>query len=419
MDIFNIFKKKSLDRYSLFNGIEPYENKHKSQYDFLKLNELSFYLNKSIEKRADKVGEVDFIITQNDEVVEHPLLSVLNKPNNFHTGFQFWGLVQKYLDLTGEAFIFVERERELFESSKIKALHLLRPDLVDIEYNQDGSVKGYTYKRQDKVTIKYEPIQILHIFNPDPMNPLRGMSLIKSGIRAIDTEVQLSEYHARVIANGGKVEGVFKINDPTMTKEKLLQIKESYKEQYSGSKKSGLPLFLGGDIEYQNIGLNPSELSYLETKKVSLNDICILTGVPKEILASVGETTYANADAAYGIFLRETIKPIMRRLVTILDWKLLDEKYDLDFIDPTPENIDKKLEAIKMAYEINAISLNEKRNLISQTVDGFDLEPRSEQEADQIYQPLNLSPISSNEEKPKKPEDKTEKKMVKKKLHTH
>jgi HK97 family phage portal protein len=390
MKILKLFKK-NLDKYALFRSIDLYEDKHKTAHDFLRLNEMSLYTNKAIEKRADKVSEINFVMQdQRGERVEHEILDILNNPNEYHTGSQFWALVQKYFDLTGNAYIYIERERELFENSKITKLYPLRPDLTKREFNPDGTIKQYVYQREDK-QITYQPEQVLHIFRPDPLNPINGISLLKAGVRAIDTEIQLSEYHAKIIANGGKPEGMFKVNDPTLNPEKLRELKAAYEEQYAGAKKSGKPLFMGGDIEYVSTGLTPDELGHLEGKRLTLNDICILTGVPREILGSVGEATFANAQAAQDIFLRETIKPIMENLVNILNWKLVPDNLELSFIDPTPENVKEKMEAIKLAHDINCITINEKRQLLAQIIEGFEFEEVDN--GDEVMIPFNQVPV--------------------------
>src|SRR5690606_5768534 len=113
----------------------------RSATDLLRYNEISLYVNRAIDKRAEKVSELEFILRKDDtEIEEHPLLNLLNRPNQFHTGRQFWKLYQKYLDITGASFIYIGQERELFAKAAVpKELHLLRPDLVNIVF-KDGEI---------------------------------------------------------------------------------------------------------------------------------------------------------------------------------------------------------------------------------------------------------------------------------------
>jgi HK97 family phage portal protein len=385
------FRRKSV--YGLFkSSLVDVDASGKGTGDYLSYNDLSLYLNRAIDKRAEKVSEVEFVLKKGDKIVDqnNPLVKVLNRPNQFHSGAQFWKLFQKYYDLAGAAFIFVERGTELFEKGNvIKSMHLLRPDLVKVNINADGTeIVGYEYNKSAGNVIKYTPQEVLYFFNPDPKSPLHGASLIKAGVYAIESDIQLSRYHANVLKNGGKVDSVFKFKSPQLTNDQLKTLKAQFNEQIAGAEKSGTPLFLGGDADYQRISLSPEELSYLQSKSVTLDDICILTGVPRAILSNVSDVKFANADASVAVFLRETIKPLLKNLVTQLDWKLIPAEYDLDFVDPTPEDVDRKIKILEAGNTVNAMTTNEKRLMLG-------LEPYKNPEADQIMLPFSLMPMGS------------------------
>jgi HK97 family phage portal protein len=341
------------------------ETKYKwEQTDFLRANEISLYVNRAIEKRAEKVGQIQFALKRGDkEITNDPRLELLYRPNKLFTGAQFWSLYQKYKDLTGEAYILIVRNGELFKGKEASELHLLRPDLVQHVYNKEtGEIEKFLFGPNKT---EYLPEQIIYSWSPDPLNPLRGASLLKAGVRAIETERQISEYQVNVLKNGGKVDGVFKFK-ASLTKTQLDELKSGYQQEYAGAKQAGKPLFIGGDAEYQRMGLDPAELGYLETKGVTLNDILILTGVPKSVLASVDDVKFDNADASWKIFLRETIKPLLADLSTKLDLTLFGDSKDLDltFVDPTPEDTKAIIERVKAAHEVNAMTINEKREAL-------------------------------------------------------
>jgi HK97 family phage portal protein len=360
--------------------------------DFLRYNQISLYTNRALAARAEKVGGVEFVLKKGDRVIEdHPLLDLLSRPNSFHTGKQFWELYKKYMDITGCAFIYMEKSTELFDPAKVKQMHLLRPDLVKIKFDEFSNIVGFEYTNPAGGINIFMPEEIMYDFNPDPLSPLLGESLLKAGIREIDTSIQLSEYQNKILRNGGKLEGVFKFKTQTLTKQQVAEMKDQYKDQYAQAKNAGLPLFLGGDAEYQNLTLNPTELSYLESKKVTLNDISILTGVPRQILSVTDGETYANSDAAIAIFLRETIKPLLIHLTDFLDWRLVPMDMDLEYIDPTPEDIDRKIKLLTAANAVNALTTNEKREMLG-------LDPLTDKEADMVLIPFNLTPLTGVDE---------------------
>lgn len=389
MDIFKFLKRKAVDfSTGLFwnNGSTiGYENKSSS--DFLRYNEVSLYVNRALDIRAEKVGEVSFVLKKGDSVIsDNPYLNLLNKPNNFHTGKQFWKLYQKYYDICGEVYIFKESPTpELFESKELlpTALHLLRPDLVKKVYNENNTkIVGFDYTTNGGTT-RYTTDQVIYSFNPNPMSPTEGASILMAGVRAIETELQIAEYQNKILKNGGQVDSVFTFKG-NLGKEQITEMKNAWQKEHAGANNAGAPLFLGGEADIKRLGLNPNELSFLTSKGVTLEDICILTGVPKEILGTTSNTTYANADASIAIFLRERIKPMLQELTTLLDWRLIPADMDLDFEDPTPEDHERKLRTAETLNTINALSTNEKREMF-----GLD----KVKGGDDILIPFSLSPL--------------------------
>ena len=372
----------------IIGGNLPVSTTNWSSSDFLNANEISLYVNRAIAKRADKVGEIEFLLKdqKDNEIENDPLMGLLKKPNAVFTGTQFWTLYQKYYDLVGEVYILLESNREIFEQGKkITAMHLLIPTLVTPHFGPDGAPAKYVYKTTEK-EIEYKPEQILYIHNPNPKTPLRGVSLLKAGVSAIQTETQISTYHSRILENGGKVEGVFKFKTGPLTEKQLGEIKEKYQKEYGAAKKAGLPLFLGGDADYVKTGLSPEELSFLEAKKMTLEDICILTGVPKSMLASTSEVKFDNADADRAIFLRETIKPLLTILTQALDQVIFPDGRNLTFVDPTPENIDQKLKETESGVKNYYMTINEAR-------ERHGLDPITG--GDDIMVPFNVMPLGT------------------------
>lgn len=389
----DFFQKKSYS--GLISGNLP-SGRRWGATDYLKANEISLYTNRALAKRREKVGEIEFVIKnrKSEEVIDdHALYQLLKQPNERYTASQFWGLYQTYMDIIGSAFIVMDMpgafEREFGEEKKIKQLHLLRPDQVTPKFDKDGMITHFEHRVNGSVT-EYASTQVIYIFNPDPSNPLKGMSLLKAGVTAIQTEVQIGAYHSNVLENGGKVEGVFKFKTPRLTEQQLKDLKGGYEREYADARKAGKPLFLGGDADYIKTGLTPDELSYLEAKKMTLEDIVIMTGVPKPLLASYDDIQYSNADAAIRVFLRETIKPLLKALAESLDKRLGDNNAMIDFVDPTPENVEEKKGLLESAKTQGLISTNEGRRALSELM-GIELDDVDN--GDDILIPFNLIPL--------------------------
>ena len=365
--------------------------------NFLDAYKTALYVNKAIEKRATKVGEIQFRLTKGDKDIEQKddklgILKLLSKPNKLQTGRQFFALWQKYKDIYGEVYVLLVNNSGFLERKGVSELHLLNPRYCDPKFSGSGELVSVEYKRPNADAITYQSEEIIYDLNPDPDNPLRGISILKAGSKSISVSNQLDIYQANILKNGGKVDGVFNFKATgNLTKIQRDELKKDYKEMYSEATKSGTPLFLGGDADYKRLSITPEELGYIESKKMTLNDVCILTEVPKMLLASAEDIQYNNADTSVRIFLREVIKPLDQQITDVLNEKreLVPEDIELELIDPTPDDVEKKSKIVESGFG-KYMTINECREVM-------DLEPIKEG-GDDVLVPFSLSPINAEPE---------------------
>jgi HK97 family phage portal protein len=362
------------------------KDKYKDK-DGLTLNELSLYLNRAIDKRATKVGNTKWIMKDlGGNVIEskeaEEWLNLLAKPNKMMTGTQFWKMVQTHKDLCGVSYIYKKSEREIFEKSKVKELHILNPKAME-EIWSPLEMEFTSYKYHTNTgDLTFSKDEIIRIARPNPKNPIKYVSLIVAGLSAISTGIQLEDYQENILLNGGKIQGLFKFKNATA--KQLDEAEKRYRQKYAGAKKAGLPLFLAGDSDYTNIALSPSELGYLESKKANLDDICLLTGVPKSMLANYDEAKYSNAEEGNRFFLSETIVPEDDDLNDFLNWFLIPDNLDLCYENPVPENREEKRKDLETADKVYALTTNEKRKM---------LKLEEVEEGNKILIPFNLVPL--------------------------
>jgi len=388
MNLWNrIFKEPiKLKSLSTMLGLSRNGKLNWSASECLESYEINSYVFSCINKRAEKVGGIEFNLFKKDvEIEDDPILDLLYKPNDYQVKEQFFKDYQTYKDLTGMVCIYKERESE--SSNKIKALHLLYPrGISNMRFDDFGRITELQYanpftSKTETLTQKDLTISI----NRSVLNPLRPMSLIMAGAITIDTSRQLGVYQNNVLKNGGKVEGILSFTE-ALDPAQQAEIKKEFGANYAGAIKAGEPLVLYGGATYQNLGLTPSELSFAESLKMTRNDILMITGVPKAIVAQTDDVNYANAKIGKDIFLSETIKPLLKDLTAVLneDFEIIPEEYELVFVDPTPEDIDLKLKQIDNGKANGYMTINEMRKLA-----GYDDLPNG----DVVLVPFGLQPF--------------------------
>jgi HK97 family phage portal protein len=359
--------------------------------EYFKLNDISLYVNRGIAKRAEKVGEVEFKLFNRktgEEILENEWLTLLDKPNDHQTGDHFWKLVSMYRDISGFVVIRKKGNEAVFkENQKIKSLEVLNSMNVQINYDKD-IITSFSHTRDggEVETIKFD--ECIYWTNPNPMKQTEGVSLLKAGLYSLDTDNQLAKYQNAIVKNGGNLDTVFTF-EQDLTEAEIKQAEDKFKEKKGDPRNSNIPFFVGGKTKVERLGLTPSELAYLESRKLYARDMTVITGVPLSILGLTSDETFANADMAYRVFLREVIKPIIKDLVNLLDWKLIPEEYDLGFVDPTPEDIVANIQKATAMYNLDVSTINERREILG-------LEPYEDEEADKIYVSYSKMPLGED-----------------------
>ena len=400
LDKIKSFRKKTF--YGFQYGYNKSVRPNWADKKYLSAYESSLLIHTVVKKRAEKVGQINFKLynAKGDEVENNPYLDLLYKPNKLQTKNEFFEMYQTYKDLTGATYIYVIKT-----GNKPVELQLLRPDWVEVHYSSDGEVTHYTYKPNSQVSKRLEADEVIASYFPSPLKALSGVSPLKPAATSIDIEEQLTAYQYSVLKNGGKIEGIMNFKAEDITEEQRERIRREFKRHYGGAENSGVPLLLEGGAEYQNLGLSPTELSYIESKKMVRDDILMIFGVPKVIVAQTDDVNYSNAKEGKRVFLSETIKPLLDNLVQKLNEFYIPENLTLVYEDPTPEDIELKLKQLETADRINAMTINEKREMM-----GLD----EIKDGDVILTPFNLVPLGTDNKN-----SKDETKSIKKKSQNH
>lgn len=357
-----------------------------TRHEALANYERSLYASKAIDVRAKKISQIDYYILDNrGEQVENEWSELLRRPNSYQTGDQFMYLAQKYYDIVGASYILKVKGDVPFEDASIPdELHILRADQVEVLHDAaQTKILGFRYTKDGK-QMTYNRDQVIYHYRPDPRNPLLGESLLSTSLRAIETESQISEYHNRLIRNGGRSGMIINFKSGK-TQDQLDEITEKFQHKYAGAENAGRPFLLSGEAEVHNPSMTPTEMDFIETKNRVLSDILIATGVPKPLLGIGSGETYANADAEIATFLRDKIKPELENWSQTFNWQLIPDNLELHFADPTPEDIDRKIKILTALHTSGAVTTNEKREM-------FDYEETDG--GDEILIPFNLRPLN-------------------------
>lgn len=328
----------------------------------------SLYVFACVSKIARKIGSIELemyrVLNSKGEVAEltvHPVLDLLYKPNPFQTKNEFFQLSVINLKCTGDAFWYKVRN----DRGDVVELWNLRPDWITVVVDAVEYIKGYVFRKPDGTEVRLASNDVVHFKYPNPLDEYTGMGPLKAAEKRVETEDFATHYQRDFFLNSARPDAVLKVPDQNLTADQKEDIREGWNQRYRGIKNTSKVAILEGGIEYQVISLSQKEMDYIESMKMTRDDILVAFGMPKSVIGITEDVNRANAETGMFIFLSEVVAPTMRFMMEKANEELVipdfGDEYFLEFVDPTPKNRELELKEYAEGIANNYLLINEVR----------------------------------------------------------
>lgn len=292
------------------------------------------------------------------EVLDHPILALLGKPNSLQTAREFMEMSINHYLLSGDCFWYLDRN-----GTTINEIVPLRPDRVQVVMTPDNKTISH-YEYSATTIYKFQPKDIVHIRNVDPENPLRGIGVVSPARSRIMAEIEATKYQANFFKNQGRPDFIA-FADQEVTDEQGNEFRARWKRIF-GRGQGGQVAILGSNVKsVQEANKTPKEMDFIESQKFLRDDILAALHVPKAMVTS-DDVNLSNAKEAYKMYLQEAVIPVLEAFVDALNHRLLpqvDMNVFFSFNDPTPADEEMKLKRTTELKKNGIITANEGREL--------------------------------------------------------
>ncbi|MFJ4649482.1 phage portal protein [Streptomyces bobili] len=304
---------------------------------------------------ADNGSSVDLQITRPDgSVVDgHRITHLLNKrPNGQMSSARALKSVWlQQLQLAGKAFAFCDRGDSLAPDAEVQGIYPVYDPVEVFVARREGDdprpadVIGFVINRADGVRVPVLPDEMLWFRFPHPFDPLLSVAPWKAARHAVDVDAFAREWQRSSLENGAQPGGVVYLGD--MSPDAFLKAKASFRSTVEGPANARRHLLVasppgsqGKGIEYVRLGLTAEEVSYLETRVQSAEEVMLAFGMPRDLL--MGGVTYENRSASKTALWSDTIVPLLEILASEIDRVLLpsdaeEAGFDLSGVDALQE----------------------------------------------------------------------------------
>lgn len=282
---------------------------------------------------AEAAASVPLILFEGErELVAHPLLELLQRPNRGEAQGEFLEGLYGHLMVAGNAYI-----EQVSLDGLPRELHALRPDRVKVVPGPSGWPEAFDYTVAGRsLRLSGEPperdgtdqteainggggsaiAQVRHLKFFHPLSDHYGFAPLEAAQVSLDIHNAAASWNKALLDNSARPSGalVYGAGDAVnLSPDQFQRLKEELADGYQGARNAGRPLLLEGGLDWKPMGLTPKDMDFIEAKNQAAREVALAFGVPPMLLGIPGDNTYANYQEASRAFWRQTVLPMVAR----------------------------------------------------------------------------------------------------------
>lgn len=271
--------------------------------------------------------------------LNHPLQALFEEPNPYQSGLQLFKYTLLWFHVRGEVF-WVKTDAQGMPGSKSgnppERLWPIGPDCFEpiLSNGTVGELVGWKFtppkwmpgfKANMRVGLDLE--DVIQFKDPNPRDPLRGMSRLTAIAQGIETDLLSRSYEQNLLANQSVPKGVL-THDGDLPKEKRDEFLRQWREEFEGPDNAGRTALLANGFKYDALGLSPVDLNFLEARRMSREEILAVMSTPPSIVGLTDVTNYATGLAQKKEYWEGHVVPSMREIECEIDKGLFADEGD-------------------------------------------------------------------------------------------
>jgi HK97 family phage portal protein len=232
-----------------------------------------------------------------------PTPSVLVKPNERQTMFEFVHQVMTMLTLHGCAYIYAPRRAGELPPEMV----VIHPHNVKDQFISDTD--GYNYIIDDEAYSQRDIRAIHWLLLP---NKKRGISPLEAMRNTIGMGIAMDRFLSQFYGDGATPSSVLE-TDTTITQEQAQILRDTWEEAHWKRRR---PAVLTGGLKWRSITTSAADMQMLEHREAIVRDISRAYRIPLHLMMGSGgdSQTYQNVEQAGTNYVRYTLLPYMRRI---------------------------------------------------------------------------------------------------------
>lgn len=296
-----------------------------------------FEIRKRLVKQQLQAGDLQ-------QILDHPLLDLLANANPAMTGLNARRLTQTYMDLKGEVFWVLEKNK----NGGVSEFWPTPPHWV---VDTPSTSRPWFKLAIDGRTLQIPVDDMIWFRDLNPEDPYsRGTGTGET----LGDEIEADEHAAKHIKswflNRAKPEMLISVQG--ISQAQAEEAKQTFDNKHRGFWKAHQSHWVGGDVKVQELQQSFSDMELSDLRSWERDIIVNVFGVPPEILGILSSSNRATITASRDIFSSEVLIPrleLMRAELQSALVPLFDDRLIIDYVSPRPEDRTIQLDAMKSA----------------------------------------------------------------------
>ena len=254
---------------------------------------------------ADSISTMPLELTRNrgGRIEVLPTPSVLIKPNDYQSMFEFVNQLVSTLLIHGCAYIYAPRRPgEL--PPEMRVIHPNRvKDVIDAD-------NGFVYYEIDKQ--RYEAGDVRGVHWMVLAGQRRGISPLDAQRNTVGMALAMDRFLSAFYGDGATPSSVLETDKP-LTNEQARIMRETWEDSHYKRRR---PAVLSNGLKWRSITTSAADMQMMEHRESIIRDIARVYRVPLHMINGSGgnSQTYQNVEQAGINFVRYTLLPWMRRI---------------------------------------------------------------------------------------------------------
>lgn len=272
------------------------------------------------------------------ELTDHPLVDLLEEPSPFYTRTETFDYLFSFLDLTGNAFWYIEYD--IVAGRKVPArIWPLLTQYVTPVLDAERLVKAYRYGPNRQNEIVYDASEIIHFRYFNPSDPVWGTGPLQAAMGAVKRISAMNTWEAALWENQARPDFAIK-SEGAIGSDDRKALREDLMRMHRGPLKSGVPILLPNKLALERLSFDPKDTNHLDFAHFSREEIAACFDVPMPIL-EMSVSNKASAAEALVVHARDAVLPRLARAQDKLNKELcplFDTRIFVAYDNPVPED---------------------------------------------------------------------------------